>query len=515
MTLDKPYIRTERTTSGNVWGLLAMLGLMVVLAGCGADSDPAEEEKTISTADDVLHEMIEIYQAAESYSDRGVVRLKYRLDGQWVQDDGKFAVKYVRPNMLQLRAYQLTMVSDGKQTHAIIADQQSGDMDGQVLMKATPPVLQLGTLYEDHMVLNTIAGGMGGPPATLEMLMGEEPLAHLFDPGSVRQLLDEDEVRGHPCYRVQVRAAGASLVFWIDRKSFVLRRLEYPSDGVAQQMAEAMDCSDVSLVAEFRDACINGPLYKDEFQFQVPDAAKLVSQFVVPPQPLASDLIGRLPDAFAFSDLDGQEVKRDSMLGHATVLVWFNNHPASQITIRQIDQVRRQQPSTSQVAFYAVCTEPTHVGNSELKTLGEQWGSSLPIVRDLEAFGRDVFHVPWAPTLVILDDSGIVQAFEVGANPKLNETLPDMLRQLAEGKSLARDMLAKYEEERASYARKLEQFSAAVPTPGNRQSDSYSLQQTPAESSGSGESLIPLPGSEPSYSGDRSATKGEFPPSHR
>jgi hypothetical protein len=175
--------------------------------------------------------------------------------------------------------------------------------------------------------------------------------------------------------------------------------------------------------------------------------------------------------------------------------------------------VWRQQPATPQVSFYAVCTEPTYVGNSQLKALGEQWGSSLPIVRDLEAFGRDVFHVPWAPTLVVLDDSGIVQAFEVGANPSLSETLPGMLRQLADGESLARDVLAKYEEERASYARKLAQFSVAAPEHG--QTDGFSFQQAGSGSNGFKEDLVPLPQSQPSNPGDRAASKGEFSPSHR
>jgi hypothetical protein len=459
--------------------------------------------------------MLDVYRTAESYSDRGIVRLQYRVDGQSVHDDGDFSVKFIRPDMLQLRAYQLTMVSDGGHTHAIIADQQSGDLDGQVLEKPTPAALTLGTLYEDPLILNTIAGGMGGPPATLEMLMGEKPLAHVFEANASRRLLDEDDVRGHRCYRVQVRAADGQLVLWIDRESFVLRRLEYPSGGLAQQMAETMNCSDVSLVAEFRDACINGPLFKDDFRFQIPQGAKLVRRFVVPPQPLASDLIGRLPSAFYFSDLAGGRLTQDSLLGRVAVLVWFNNHPASQITIQQVDQVRRRQPATSQVSFYAVCTEPTHVGNSELEALASQWQTDVPIIRDLEAFGRDAFFIPWAPTLVILDAQGIVQAYEVGANPRLAEGLPDMLRDLASGKSLAKETLAKYEEERASYARKLAEFSVAAPVQRHSASERTILRQTRSIPGSGADSVSPLPGSESAFSGERSASEDTLPRSRR
>ena len=58
--------------------------------------------------------MIATYSQAFSYSDRGVVRLRYRLDGSWVQDEGKLAVAFARPNKLSLKAYQLALVSDGR-----------------------------------------------------------------------------------------------------------------------------------------------------------------------------------------------------------------------------------------------------------------------------------------------------------------------------------------------------------------------------------------------------------------
>ena len=41
-----------------------------------------------------------------------------------------------------------------------------------------------------------------------------------------------------------------------------------------------------------------------------------------------------------------------------------------------------------------MCTEPSSVSHAQVQSLARRWGSSVPLVRDLEAFGRDVFRIP-------------------------------------------------------------------------------------------------------------------------
>jgi hypothetical protein len=310
-------------------------------------------------------------------------------------------------------------------------------------------------VYEDPVILNVIASGMGGPPVTLELLLGDEPLKHLFDPAGKRVLLSDGDIQGRPCRRVQATLDEGTLVLWVDRQSHVLRRLEYPSRPLAEQMARDGNCRDVSLVAEFREAKLDAEIPAAEFEFHAPPRAKLVQRFIVPPQPLASDLIGRLPDDFFFTDLDGQAVARDTLLGKPAVLVWFNDHPASQTTLGQVEQVRRSLGGAAAVSFWGVCTEPSEVGNSQVRSLGERWNVGVPLVRDLEAFGRDVFHIPWAPTLVVLDARGVVQVSEVGANLDAAERLTETIRKLSAGQDLAGEALAKFLQDRVAYEKQL------------------------------------------------------------
>lgn len=446
--------------------LLLLAGLSFGTAGCSkkppAPAETADAAPAPAPAEQILQQMVATYRDAESYSDEAVVRLKYRQQGQPFEDEGEFAVSLVRPNKLSLRAYQLTLVSDGHRLRAVIADPGSNDMDGQIVVREVPSPLRLDTIYEDQLMLEVMSSGMGGPPVTLELLLSEAPLKELLRSAKGVALLDEGKIHDRACDRVQVKLDDGQLVFWIDRQSHLLLRLEYPADRLAREMA-AGDCTDVSLTAEFVEARLNEKVADDEFAFAVPESAKTVSRFVLPPQPLPSQLIGQLPGDFHFTDLQGKPLTREALLGQIAVLVWFNDHPASQTALEQFEQVRKALPAEAQASCYAVCTEPSSVSHAQVQSLAQRWGSTAPLVRDLEAFGRDVFRIPYAPTVVVLDARGAVQLFEVGANPNLASELPDRLRLLAAGEDLAAGRLAQFRQEQTLYQEKLAESSRLAP----------------------------------------------------
>lgn len=406
--------------------------------------------------------MVAAYQAAESYRDEAVVRLRYRQQGRWFEDEGELSVALRRPNKLQLRAYQLTLVSNGNRLYGVIADPGSEDLDGQVVVRSAPPRFQLDTIYEDSIMMDVMSSGMGGPPVTLELLLGEKPLQELLASSRGATLIEEGTVRDRVCERVAVQLDEGRLVFWVDRQTNLLLRLEYPSDQLVRELA-ANGCSDVSLTAEFLEACVNEPLSDDTFAFAVPETAKQVSRFVLPPRPLPSEVLGQLPDDFFFTGLQDERVTRDSLLGKVVVLLWFNDHPASQTAVSDLERVRLALAADAKLAYYAVCTEPTSVSHAQVKALTRRWGSGVAVLRDLQAFGRDVFQVPYAPALVVLNARGIVQLFEVGANPNLATELPDKLRLLAAGEDLAAPQLAVFRQQQLLYQQNLAESSQQVP----------------------------------------------------
>jgi hypothetical protein len=449
---------------------------LFVVTGCGSSKvspDKAAGEKNgsaaapVTSANDVLKRMIDAYQHATSYRDSGHVRISYRQAGELHEDQADLAVKLVRPNKLSVRAYQVTLACNGTTLHAKIRDEQTGDIDGQVVVRPAPKIITLPEVHSDEILRDAISSGLGRHPAQLELLLSEKPLETVFGERVERNLLSPDSVDSHRCHRVEVKTVEESFVFWVDEKNYLLRRLEFPTRELAEQIGQAGPVSDIQLVANFTDARFGDKLGDAEFRFDLPAGAKTVRAFVLPPQPLASKLFGKRPDDFSFTSLDGSRVSRDSLSGKVSVLVWFTDHPAGRTALEQMDKVRNTFRDDGRVQFVAVCTEPSSVSNVQLRQLVDGWLVGVPVARDLDAYGRDVFDIPYAPTLVVLDAQGVMHIFEVGANPNLAEQLPVVLGRLLAGENLAAELLTQHENDRAIYERALAASSAAGESGGD------------------------------------------------
>ena len=453
----KTYLFAANAGRANVvCGSGASLACGLLLAallspGCARHPESADDLQPITEADAVLQRMIETYRHASTYADQGVVRLRYRTEGQWIEDQARLAVRLERPHRLIVRAYQLTIVCDGESWYTHIHDPETGDLDGQILVRPAPEQLCLEEVYDDPISKNVIAGGMGGPPLTLELLLGEHALEHLFQDSVRRELLTDQRIASQSCRRVRVTSEEGTLVFWIDGQTHLLRRLEYPTDLLARQLDPEGLIEDLALVADFRQASVNVDLARDDFSIPIPPDAKIVSRFVLPPRPLPSDLLGQEPKPFRFVDLDFQPWTQSCLRGKTCVLAWFNIHPASELCLRQLSNIQREMVSDPSIVFLAVCTEPTSVGNRQLDRLRKDWDLPMPVVRDFEAYGRDVFQIPGAPTVVVLDAEGVVQAFEVGANPTLVDRLPETIQQILSGQSPASSLVTRFQEQQHEY----------------------------------------------------------------
>jgi hypothetical protein len=446
--MDRPNL------SFRVWSNAVALALLV---GCGVQPSRPEPAEVSAKADaeSVLREMVDAYRSAASYCDRGVLRLSFRRDGQRFEDKSPFSVRAQGPNRIAVRAYQARVTCDGASFVARILDPATEDIDGQVLVAEAPVALDLEYLYRDSVLRDALTSGLGRLPVQLELLYGEQPLEALFHEEARTRLLAPGDFDGQTCYRVRATTGEGDFVFWIDRESFVLRRLEYPVNRLLPQLGQEGNIEDAVLIAEFSAARLNHGLPKASFACEIPDNARQVQYFVLPPQPLPSELLAKQPEEFAFTTLRGERVDAACLRGNHAVLTWFHDHPVCRTYLQQLEAVYQSYASRDGFRFYAVCTEGASRSNASVERMLENWRVTVPVVRDLEAFGRDVFRIPWAPSLVVLDRQGTVQAFEVGANPDLGQQLPMLLEQLASGESVAENTLATYRQAEQTYARLL------------------------------------------------------------
>jgi len=469
----KPYRLITAERDGCLLAASCLLFAFAMQVGCHREkvTEPTtrpEAVQELPKADPaaILRQMEQAYRDATGYSDRGRVVLRYRERGDIRTDEAPLAVAARLPGELRVEAYYSLIVSNGQQLRAKITDELSEDIDGQILSRELSGELTLEQVYDDVTLREAMTSGMGGQPLQLDLLYADDPLKSVFAEDAKCRMLEPSGCDGHNCYRVVADGAEGEFVFWIDGATFVLRRLDYPAASLLPELAQSNAIQDLSLRVEFRDATFEPTFDAAMFRFDVPDRAKQVRNFVLPPHPLPTTLFGKQPADFACYALDGSRVRQKTLLGKTAVLIWFNDHPACRSTIEQLSEVYAARGNDKMIAFYGVSTEPSSVSNSQLEAALASWNADVPLLRDFDACGRDLLGVPWTPTMIVLDAAGNVQIFEVGANIDLARELPTILDRLRDGDDLASEIITDHEEQTANYRRLLEAAmgEAAVPS---------------------------------------------------
>ena len=442
---------------GQVVGVLGLLFFSVTV-GCSRKSTPPPAAAA-ATARAVLQQMIDTYHNATSYSDEAFVQLRYQRGGKMYEDRSPVRVAWEAPNRIHICAYEVQLASDGKQLRARIQDKETRDFDGQVVARPVSNRLKLDEFYRSDGILSlALRQGLVGYPLQLDLLLAEHPLKVLMDEKEVtHSLLEPARIGARLCDRVRLESSDGPFIFWIDRSAHLLRRVEYPVATFAPDLAADTTVEDPQLTVEFTGAAVNVTPDDDTFRLAVPAGAKIVRKFIPPPRELASDLFGKRVGRFAFRSVSGDIVTRDQLGDKIKVFAWFSNHPACKAALQQLTEVYTQYRSRPEYCFLAVCVEPPSTTDAQITSLMQPWQVQIPVVRDLEAYGRDVFHIPWAPTLVVLDGKNTLHIFEVGFNQNLATELPQVLKRLAAGDDLAAEILAKFRQQRLRYARQLKE----------------------------------------------------------
>lgn len=454
-----------------VYAAIVLFGTMAAV-GCQSktSTSPSPTTKTTAAAQtprDIVDRTINAYKQALAYSDDGQVRLSYKQDGQSLSDSAPLSVKYSLPNLLRVDAYQAEIACDGNKLHAIIRDESTASMDGQVVVKPAPKQWTLDELYADTVLRDTLQSGLGRHPVQLELLFGEAPLVDLVKQETSLKFLDAAKLEDQRCYRIEAALADGNYVFWIDEQQFLLRRIEYPAQALLPELAKAPGVTDLKIVADFTGAKFEKQLSASTFAFKLPAGAKQVHYFVLPPQGLPSQLFGKTPGEFKLTSTDGAALESKEFQGKLTALMWFTNDPACAWGLKQFSDALKTEAVKDKVNAFVIATEDRAVTNEQLAGVLKDWDIDVPLLRDFALAGQEIFQIKNAPTLVILDKDGRVQIFEEGVSPKLAQTLPVVLERLLAGDDLSAELLADARKSQEQYAQNVaiasgEQVQTAV-----------------------------------------------------
>ncbi len=377
------------------------------------------------TASEVLARLLATYRGAATYEDQGVVKLRYSRAGTHETKNWPCAVQFVRPGKLSIAAFQATVKCDGRELVAIIEDEATANLDGQVLVRPAPDPIKLADLASDEILYGVLASELRRQPIQLELLLESGGLAAAFGTDVACTRLADGQADGRDCFRIEVPSPGGPFVFWVDQADSLLRRLDYPAAALLPQLASDPSVTDLRLSAELAGAKIGGPIDEGAFTLEVPPGARRMKSLVAPIQPLTSPLLGKEIGEFYFTDLTGNKVTDTDLSGRVAVLAWYHSDPACQATMQQVSAAREQLKEDDAVRIYAVATDPTDASNDALIQTLSRWQADLPIVRDLEAFGDKTFQIKSHPTIVVLGEKSRVQVFQVGGHAQLADQLVD------------------------------------------------------------------------------------------
>jgi outer membrane lipoprotein-sorting protein len=445
---------SDSSSDKNVDRHVAAQGSATTLLG-GKSNDYRNE------AEQLLRDMIAAYQKADSYADRGELRITFRRDGRLFESKVPFSVVFVRPNQLQMHYYQGHVVGDGKQLWG-----WTDDLPGYVWRRSATGPLKLDDVYADEVLGGVLSKGQAGGSLQLAMLLGADAFDLLRAGGELPEMLSDGEIGDRVCRRVRIRRDDGSLIYWIDRDSLVLRRVEYPTQRALRAAAFAA-ADDLTMTAEFIDPALNPTIASSEaFRFEPPPTAKVVEKLdpfaaVPPPPPLASTL-GTAVSDFQAVLLDGRTISRNDLRGKtAVVLFWSMEQGDSLTALDGLNAVYAKYRSRPEVTFLAVNIDPAGengFSDAELRGLFSRNGIEVAAARDAAHSAVRSFEVQYVPNLFLVGKNGVIEDNEIGLNPQLVDELPRRIDRLAAGESLVSDARSRY----AERVRKFEQAQQAA-----------------------------------------------------
>ncbi|MCC6126543.1 MAG: redoxin domain-containing protein [Pirellulales bacterium] len=420
----------------------------------GAQAAKASANK-LGTGRGVLEAMAAAYRKAKTYQDNGFVRLIAQSGEKKLDEKHDFAAAFVRPNKIHLDVYTVRMRSDGRKYHAFITE-----MPGQIVEKDAPEKLDSKNIYGDPFLMQKVSmGGPAGAPPQPLLLLEDKALEFLLAGAEEPLLSEPGEVEGRPCFRVRIPRPEGAVVFWIDRESFVLRRMSLSTESMRSILAQELggEVESSSLVAEFAGAELDRPVQPAAFEFEVPQGGEVqVLKHFVPPHP--GRLVGKKTPAFKFADDAGQSVTPESLAGKvAAILFWSPQQGDYARSLPDWEKLSEAFKNDKNVAVFAVCLDGEEFDRKAMDELRQSMNLHFPIYRDLEKSTPDYKYFDVA---FLLGTDGAVQDYELVADGNLSATLRQRIERLLAGQSLAGEAAERYRKELQEYEQAVESYTS-------------------------------------------------------
>lgn len=383
------------------------------------DAGPGSSEEAKRT----LEAALATYRKCKSYRDSGSWTIVAPGLPKVVEP---FRVAFERPNHLALMVHNVQGTWSST-TWEAISFGTNHPYPKQRLVRPLPKTIDFAWIAGDNL------GGLFvdpvGVPIQLELLLSDQSMNAVLDPGCKWEFLQRDAVDGQECDRVRMELKGLRWVWWIDRKNAVIRRVELPPQLVYPAATPAQ-LEGVQFTIDLTSAAMDQDI--DWSQWRIPTRSEdvLVRRMVMPPPIASTQILGDTLSPFDLKDtqgnllLDAAQPKRP-----ISILCWIDESPTSEQVVRELMASQRslvEEELSARAGIYLIAS-PEAVGIPE--TL-KKWNCDLPLAIDQTNLSQSLFRISKLPSFVMLDRDRRVQVAETLFSPIPSSILVDLVRRL-------------------------------------------------------------------------------------
>jgi peroxiredoxin len=271
----------------------------------------------------------------------------------------------------------------------------------------------------------------------LPLLLEEKPLPMLLDGVRDQDLvLDEPgRIGDYDCYRVRFNRSEGSGEYWIDQKTFVLRRMRFDQPPVPSREGEPA-MRGVSMVVNFERARLGGAIDDASvFKVVVPEGTQC-HRALLDPGPYA--LVGTKLSEFQFTDLQGKPWSSQAIAGKSAVIYfWKSDITEADPMIATIEQFYGKYKENDKLAILAVTLDHPDTPAKTIEEAAKQLKINVPLLRETGIEARDRLRIVGAPTTLFIDAKGVLQDCIIGYIPTAAAAAPRKLERLLAGEDLA------------------------------------------------------------------------------
>ncbi len=378
--------------------VLAVLACVIAGSWLARDGQPPTGGSA-TDAQMLLREVAAAYRNLKTYRDSTRVLVKLPIGEEWVEEWVDWQVRFERPNRLRLdiqrpaTGVRIELASDGNFVRARIVDPSTNDFDHQFVERPAPPRLDVpqlyaATEYADLSRPRELFSLLMSLPTQLQisqlsLLLDESPLGLLLTQAESHELLGQDVMAGVTCEKLAIDVASGRFVLWIDVRSHLLRRIDFPVPATAGGRQPQLTCL-------FTEVETEAPSASASFALSPGSNARLVRQFVLPPMDDPPQALNQETKPFSLTQLGGGILESARWRGKVAVLCWFDASPASAAVISELQAVHDRFARDPQVEVFAVCTEPgSALSNESLAAKMAAWQATLPVAQ---------IWMPWGVT---------------------------------------------------------------------------------------------------------------------